>query len=47
MNPEAFKIIDGKLYLNWSLEVSNKFAKNADESIKNADENWAKLNPEN
>ena len=47
VNPEAFKIIDGKLYLNWSLEVSNKFAKNADESIKNADENWAKLNTEN
>jgi YHS domain-containing protein len=44
VNPEAFKIIDGKLYLNWSLEVSNKFAKNSDESIKKADENWAKLN---
>jgi len=47
VNPEAFKIIDGKLYLNWSKEVLDKFTKNATENIKRADENWNKLNESN
>ena len=47
VDPEAFKIIDGKLYLNWSMEISNKFAEKADENIEKADESWVKLNEEN
>jgi len=47
VNPEAFKIIDGKLYLNWNQKFSNKFAEKADDNIEKADDNWAKLNQEN
>jgi hypothetical protein len=47
VNPKAFKIIDGKLYLSWSMEGSDKFAEKGDEFIKKADENWVKLNEEN
>lgn len=46
-NPEAFKIIDGKLYLNRNQKISNKFAEKADDNIEKADDNWAKLNQEN
>jgi len=44
VDPEAFKIIDGKLYLNWSKEVADKFSRNAATNVKKADENWAKAN---
>jgi hypothetical protein len=47
VDPEAFKIIDGKLYLNWNMDVSNTFAQKGDDAIKKADGNWAKLNEEN
>ena len=47
VNPEAFKIIDGKLYLNWNKELGNKFAEKGDEAIKKADENWMKVNRKN
>ena len=43
VNPEVFKIIDGKLYLNWDKKSGNKFVENGDDAIKKADENWAKL----
>ncbi len=43
MNPEAFKIIDGKLYLNWDREAAEEFEANAAKEIKTADENWGKL----
>jgi len=44
VNPEAFKIIDGKLYLSWNQKYIDTFAEEGDKAIKKADENWAKLN---
>jgi hypothetical protein len=43
VNPEAFKIIDGKLYLNWNKQYGDEFAEKGDDAIKKADENWAKV----
>ncbi len=47
VNPEAFKIIDGKLYLSWSKKGAARFAEEADRAIKMGDENWAKLRIQN
>ena len=47
VDPEAWKIIDGKLYLSWSKKGSDRFQKNADTQIKKADENWANLGNQN
>lgn len=44
VNPKAFKIIDGKLYLSWDQKGVDKFVEKGDEAIKKADANWAKLN---
>ena len=43
VNPEAFKIIDGKLYLNWNKKSRDTFVEKGDKAIKKADANWAKL----
>jgi hypothetical protein len=43
VNPEAFKIIDGNLYLSWNQKYIDTFAEEGDEAIKKADENWAEL----
>lgn len=43
VNPKSFKIIDGKLYLNWDTESADKFEANAEENIRKADQNWEKL----
>ena len=40
MDPRAFKIIDGKLYLNWSEESAEQFEAEAAENIRSADANW-------
>jgi hypothetical protein len=40
VNPQNFRIIDGKLYLSWSEDGSSQFAKNANENIEKAKENW-------
>jgi hypothetical protein len=39
----VFKIINGKLYLNWSSESAAKFEAKAPENIQKADANWGKL----
>jgi hypothetical protein len=44
VNPEAFKIIEGKLYLSFDMNAAEKFAAKADEAVAAADENWGKLN---
>jgi YHS domain-containing protein len=44
VNPEAWKIIDGRLYLARGKNERDGFAENAAENIKKADENWASLN---
>ena len=40
VDPRAFKIINGKLYLNWNTESAEKFEAQAQENIKKADSNW-------
>jgi hypothetical protein len=47
VNPTAFKIIGGKLYLNWDKETADQFAAQADVAVKIADDNWQKLNKDN
>jgi hypothetical protein len=42
-DPEAFTIIDGKLYLNWDNRSAAKFESGAAENIQSADANWEKL----
>jgi YHS domain-containing protein len=46
IDPEAFAVIDGKLYLNYSKAVLHNFKVNPEEKIKQADANWAKMNDE-
>jgi len=47
VDPQAWKIIDGKLYLGWSKSGMDKFQKNAAAYIEKADHNWSKLRSEN
>jgi len=47
VDPEAWKIIDGKLYLGWSKAGMDKFQKNAADYIPKADQNWTKLRSNN
>ena len=44
---EAWKIIDGKLYLGWSKSGIDEFQKNAASNIERADQNWEKLLSQN
>jgi YHS domain-containing protein len=44
INPEAFKIIDGKLYLYYNQKFGNEFAAIVEKNIEKADENWMKVN---
>lgn len=43
MNPQNFKIIDGKLYLAWSSEGADNFEAKAEDNIQKADDSWKKL----
>ncbi|QPB21087.1 YHS domain-containing (seleno)protein [Rhizobium sp. 007] len=42
-DPEAFKIIDGKLYLIYDKGSAESFAAHAAEAVAKADENWPKV----
>jgi YHS domain-containing protein len=42
VDPEAFKIIDGKLYLIYDVGNADKFAANAQELVPKGDTNWPK-----
>jgi hypothetical protein len=50
-NPNAWAIVDGKLYLNYAgpdgtdMSGRDDFLKNSDAEIAKADANWAKLHP--
>jgi hypothetical protein len=46
VNPTVFKIIDGRLYLNWSTASSHEFEADVVENIKKADANWDRLQRE-
>ncbi|MFD0917624.1 YHS domain-containing (seleno)protein [Pseudahrensia aquimaris] len=41
--PEAFSIVDGRLYLNFSLGVKKQWDGNRTEFIKSADKNWPEI----
>lgn len=43
IDPEAWDIVDGKLYLNYSLKVRDLWRKDIPGRIRRADENWPKL----
>ena len=42
-DPEAFTVLGGKLYLNYSQDVRERWLERAGEYIKAADENWPRL----
>ena len=42
-DPEAWKIVDGKLYLNYSKDVQAKWAQDIPGYIEKGDENWPKF----
>ena len=42
-DPEAWKIVDGKLYLNYSLKIKKKWEANQAELIRSAEANWPKV----
>lgn len=39
-DPEAWKVVEGKLYLNYNREVQKTWEKNESERIDNARKNW-------
>ncbi|MDZ7359526.1 MAG: YHS domain protein [candidate division KSB1 bacterium] len=43
VDPEAFDIVNGKLYLNYSKAVQKKWRENRDNYIAAADKNWPAL----
>jgi YHS domain-containing protein len=43
IDPEAWKIVDGKLYLNYSKSVKELWEKDIPGHIKHADRNWPKI----
>ncbi len=42
-DPNAWTIVDGKLYLNYSLDVKEKWKKDQMQRIDKADKNWPQL----
>ncbi|MCB9743123.1 MAG: YHS domain protein [Alphaproteobacteria bacterium] len=43
IDPAAWKIVDGKLYLNYSLKVQAQWEQDVPGRIKKADANWPKV----
>jgi len=43
IDPDAWKIVDGKLYLNYSPEIQEKWAQDIPGNIVKAEANWPKL----
>jgi len=46
IDPEAFKIIDGKLYLTYDKAHTADFAAHASDQVPKADANWPKIKAE-
>lgn len=42
-DPQAWKIVDGKLYLNYNRDVQKTWSKNVATNIAKADANWPKV----
>ena len=43
IKPEAFQIVDGRLLLQYNLDVREKFNEDTRGNLKKADENWPKV----
>jgi len=43
INPKAWKIVGGKLYLNFSLKIQAKWVLDLERHIQRADRNWVEL----
>lgn len=43
VDPEAWRIVDGKLYLNYNKEVREAWMKDIPGFIRKADQNWPKI----
>lgn len=43
IDPEAWKIVDGKLYLNYSVEIQKKWEADIPGFIEKAEKNWPEL----
>ncbi len=43
VDPEAWKIVDGKLYLNYNKDIQKEWFKDIPGHIHEANENWPKL----
>jgi YHS domain-containing protein len=43
IKPEAFMIVDGRLLLQYNLEVRDKFNEDTRGNLRRADENWPKV----
>ncbi len=43
IDPEAWRIVDGKLYLNYSKDVQKKWEQDVPGFIRKGNENWPKL----
>ena len=43
IDPNAWKIVDGKLYLNYSLDIQHKWEANQAANITAANQNWPRL----
>lgn len=46
IDPEAWKIVDGKLYLNYSPRIQRKWEKDVARHIEEADRRWPELSSE-
>jgi len=44
--PDAWTVVDGRLYLNYNIKVRDLWRENNTEFIKEADKNWPKLKKE-
>lgn len=43
IDPDAWKIVDGRLYLNYNAKVQAQWAENVSGNIAKAEENWPKI----
>ena len=43
IDPEAWKLVDGKLYLNYSKSVQKTWEQDVPGNIRKGDDNWPKL----
>ena len=42
-DPDAWRIVDGKLYLNYSKDIQERWAQDVPGNIAKADANWPKV----